>query len=102
MTTLLELEGFEVHSVASAAAVQEAVSGFRPDAVIVDLTLPDGYGADVYRSLSAAEPELPVVFASGDNEPPALRQWSAKKRVTFLRKPYDMNALMERLRDVAS
>jgi sigma-B regulation protein RsbU (phosphoserine phosphatase) len=101
MTMLLELEGFEVHAVGSAAAVEEAVSGFRPDAVILDLTLPDGHGTDVYRSLSAAEPELPVVFASGDAEPPALRDASAEKRVTFLRKPYDVNTLMERLRDVA-
>src|SRR2546421_3658503 len=42
MNTLLESEGYEVIQAENAAAVQAAFEGPQPDAVLLDLQLPDG------------------------------------------------------------
>lgn len=102
MRMLLELEGFTVRCVGRAAEVAQAVNDFVPEAVILDLSLPDGHGADVYRFLAAAKPDLPVIFASGDAEPEVLREWSAAARVAFLSKPYDVATLLDRLHRITT
>jgi sigma-B regulation protein RsbU (phosphoserine phosphatase) len=102
MKMLLELEGFEVRYVTRAAEVRNAVREFDPDLVILDLTLPDGHGTEVYRLLATSDPNLPVVFASGDAEPPHLAEWRTDARVTFVSKPYDFATLLERMREVVA
>jgi two-component system cell cycle sensor histidine kinase/response regulator CckA len=101
ITMLLELEGFAVRTVGRAAEVADAVAQFRPDVVILDLTLPDGNGADIYRSLMSAHPGLPVVFASGHADPDVLRERTHGGRVALLKKPYDFLELMDQLRLIA-
>src|SRR3954464_8798208 len=64
---LLERRGFTV--VAEADRVKaglEAVEALAPDAVLLDIQLPDGNGIDVCRTLTAADPELSVLLVSAD------------------------------------
>ena len=70
--------------------------------MILDLTLPDGDGVKVYRALSAAHPDLPVVFSSGNAPPPELMAWAARGRIAFLSKPFELGDLLARLRDTLS
>ncbi|HYC59598.1 MAG TPA: response regulator [Thermoanaerobaculia bacterium] len=102
MKALLEMEGFEVRCVYRASEVERAVTEFLPDVVILDLTLPDGNGVDVYRRLVASHADVRVVFASGDAEAPNLAEWKARGHVAFVSKPYDFATLVERMREVAA
>ncbi|HEV7765607.1 MAG TPA: response regulator [Thermoanaerobaculia bacterium] len=61
----LELAGFAIEIVSTGAAVVGGIETFRPDAVILDIGLPDESGFDVYDRVVARWPELPVIFASG-------------------------------------
>ncbi|WP_353941414.1 response regulator transcription factor [Streptomyces sp. HUAS MG91] len=62
VTGALRYEGWEVRSAATArAAVAEAL-GFRPDAVVLDIMLPDRDGLSVLRELRAAQPHVCVLF----------------------------------------
>src|SRR5438128_208139 len=64
---LLESHGFAVVGEAeSARAAFEAVADVAPDAVVLDVNLPDGNGIEVCRALTQANPELAVLLVSAE------------------------------------
>jgi len=48
-----------------AEAVVETAVALRPDAVLLDIRLPDGDGVDLAAEMSAAAPQTAVVLTSG-------------------------------------
>jgi CheY-like chemotaxis protein len=92
LQTLLELDGFQVHSATRGSEVAAAVADKRPDLLLMDYHLIDLDGLEVVRHLRAA-PEtaaLPVVIASGMNvEHEAIEAGAT----AFLVKPFDPQAL---------
>ncbi len=50
----------------SLAAAIAAIRAARPDAVLLDLSLPDSFGIESLESLTAAAPDLPVIILSGN------------------------------------
>jgi two-component system KDP operon response regulator KdpE len=97
LATNLRGAGYEVET-ATTAAEALAAAGLRPpDAVILDLLLPDGSGRDVLRELRAWS-EAPVVLVSavGDEEEKiAALDAGADDYVT---KPFAIGELLARLR----
>jgi DNA-binding NarL/FixJ family response regulator len=68
---LLERRGYTVVGEAdSAASAIEAVARLAPDAVLVDIRLPDGDGFELSGALTRAHPELAVLLASADRVAP--------------------------------
>jgi DNA-binding NarL/FixJ family response regulator len=68
---LLERRGYTVVGEAdSAASAIEAVARLAPDAVLVDIRLPDGDGFELSAALTRAHPELAVLLASADRVAP--------------------------------
>ena len=66
---LLELRGFVVVGEVDRAGVAfAAVQDLEPDAVLLDVHLPDGNGIDVCRALMQADPALAVLLVSADAE----------------------------------
>jgi two-component system response regulator EvgA len=66
---LLEHRGFSVVGEADRAqAGLEAVEAIAPDAVLLDINLPDGNGIDVCRILTQANPSLAVLLVSSDGD----------------------------------
>jgi DNA-binding NarL/FixJ family response regulator len=64
---LLERCGFAVVAEAGGArSGVEAVDAFAPDAVLLDIHLPDGNGIDVCRTLTEADPGLAVLLVSSE------------------------------------
>ena len=55
-------EGFAPESVATAARVLERVDGDSPDALIIDIGLPDADGRDLCQALRARGMNAPVLF----------------------------------------
>ena len=102
LTSLLDFEGFEVLTIGRGLAVIEAIQRFRPDAVILDLTLPDIAGAEVFRRLRKRWPDLPVVFSTGHGDDAASAAELKGKRVELLRKPYEIGDLLSALRRITS
>jgi DNA-binding NarL/FixJ family response regulator len=69
MRELLEHRGFTVVGEADGAkAARDAVQALAPDAVVLDINLPDGGGIDVCRTLTDANPALVVLLVSADAE----------------------------------
>jgi DNA-binding NarL/FixJ family response regulator len=71
---LLRRRGYVVAGQAgTAAAAREAVARLAPDALLIDVGLPDGCGFELATTLTRAEPELAVLLISA-NEPPAREE----------------------------
>lgn len=91
---LLEMHGLDVSTASTAAEVLPAIERERPDAVVLDVGLPDGDGIAVYRSIAAIHPNLPVVFSTGHGDLARVGGLSDRPNVAFLMKPYDIQALL--------
>ena len=60
--------GLETATAARVADARRLAAAWRPDALLVDLLLPDGNGADLARELEAELPGLRVVLMTGSDE----------------------------------
>ncbi len=86
MRMLCRRSGARLRRADSLATAERHLRGYRPDAVIVDLHLPDGSGLDLIRRLAQARPRLDVILAlSGD--PGAAMMARAAGADGFLAKP---------------
>jgi two-component system, cell cycle sensor histidine kinase and response regulator CckA len=100
LSAVLELEGIATDVAALGRDVEPAVERFRPEAVLLDLNLPDISGADVYRILMSRWPDLPVIISSGHADEAVVRELMSGAHSAFLLKPYDVETLMETLATV--
>jgi CheY-like chemotaxis protein len=80
--------------------VLNAISSTRPDAVVLDIGLPDVDGSTVYRQIAEQHPLLPVVFSSGHADQAKLEAHLSRPNVALLRKPYEIHALLATLESV--
>lgn len=96
---ILEAEGIVVHVVGLAADVIPAVDAFRPDVILLDLSLPDGDGRAVYEQI--APRHLPVIFSTGSASERELAE-TDRLNVPTLHKPYTADDLLRIIYEVLS
>jgi signal transduction histidine kinase/ABC-type amino acid transport substrate-binding protein/CheY-like chemotaxis protein len=65
--------------------------------VILDLTLPDADGIDLYRSIRAADPNVNIILMSGFDEQGAADAASSDAGALFLQKPFTPRELLSAL-----
>jgi two-component system, OmpR family, KDP operon response regulator KdpE len=97
LTTNLRGAGYEVVTAATAEEALSVAASLRPDAIILDLLLPDGNGTDVSRELRTWS-SVPVIVLSAvgeEAEKVAALDAGADDYVT---KPFGMDELLARLR----
>ncbi len=94
----LRLEGYDVETAASGTSGLEALAIAPPDAVVLDLGLPDIDGVDVCKRMRAAHDDTPVLMLTARD--------AVNDRVTgldagaddYLVKPFALAELLARLR----
>jgi PAS domain S-box-containing protein len=89
----LQNEGFEVRIAATGAEVLPRIAERKPDIVILDLSLPDDDGRNVYERILAEAP-LPVIFSSGHAREADVGRLLDNPRASFLMKPYTTEELL--------
>src|SRR6266540_2807150 len=94
MITLLESEDYEVIPAESAAAAQAAFEGPQPDAVLLDLQLPDGHGLDLLPAFKKHWPETEVIVLTGNATFDAAVEATKRGAYHFQNKPVDPKNLM--------
>lgn len=93
----LEAEGF---SVGVAGRVDDALAAARdeaPEAVVLDITLPDGSGHDVCRSLREGGYPGPILFLSARDEVRDRAEGLALGADDYIVKPFAFDELLARL-----
>lgn len=70
VATYLEREGFEVRTAADGREALAEIGRKRPDALVLDLMLPEVNGLDVLRKLRSGGDEVPVIVLSARGSEP--------------------------------
>jgi len=101
-TYLERLDGFEVAGEctgarAAAAAVLDQPAGRAFDLVLLDVTMPDGTGLDVLRTLRAHAAAVDVIAVTGVRDAETVRQMAALGVFQYLVKPFPFSVFRERL-----
>jgi DNA-binding NtrC family response regulator len=65
MSEFLKSLGYEVTDVGTCEAAREAFRIFRPDAAVMDYSLPDGTALDLLPSLKSLYPSVPLILLTG-------------------------------------
>ena len=93
---ILEHFGFAVLSAKGGAEAVD-VFGKEPgtiDAVVLDLTMPDMSGVDVFRRIRTLRADIPVLFSSGYTSSSVPAELNGQPGTDFLQKPYQASALV--------
>src|SRR4051794_31859679 len=94
----LRYEGWEVRSAGDGQSAVRTARDFRPDAVVLDMMLPDIDGLEVLRRLRGETPDVPVLFLTAKD--------SVEDRITgltaggddYVTKPFSLEEVVARLR----
>jgi DNA-binding response OmpR family regulator len=94
-------EGYLIDAVSNGAEAIESLREYRPDAIVLDLMMPDMDGWDFleqYRNVTGGDP-IPIFVVSAAG---AIAKSAHELGVrAFFRKPFDLAALLAAIREVA-
>ena len=94
----LRYEGFEVRAANTGTKAVSAAKEFRPDAVVLDIMLPDFDGLEVLRRMRATEPDVPVVFLTARDAVEDRVAGLTAGGDDYVTKPFSLEELVARLR----
>ncbi|MER5456659.1 response regulator transcription factor [Micromonospora sp. NPDC002389] len=98
LSMALRYEGWQVRTAGDGTAAVHAARQFRPDAVVLDVMLPDLDGFQVLRRLRAESATLPVLFLTARD---AVEERIAGLTVggdDYVTKPFSLEEVIARLR----
>lgn len=100
LASWLTQEGFQVSACHDGNSARRALAGQAPDAVVLDVMLPDGSGLELLKQLRSDHPGLPVLMLSARGEPLDRILGLELGADDYLAKPCDPRELTARLRAV--
>jgi len=98
LSMALRYEGWEVRTAADGGSAVQAAREFRPDAVVLDVMLPDFDGLEVLRRMRAETPEMPVLFLTARDAVEDRIAGLTAGGDDYVTKPFSLEELVARLR----
>lgn len=101
---LLERDGrFEVRTASTGYDAGILTEQFRPEVLLLDFKLPDINGTAVCRTIRAnpAYKHMQIIVISGVADPDEVAELRSAGADEFIRKPFDINAVIRRIVDLA-
>jgi two-component system, OmpR family, response regulator len=98
LSMALRYEGWEVHTAASDSSAVRSAREFRPDAVVLDVMLPDFDGLEVLRRMRAEAPDVPVLFLTARDAVEDRIAGLTAGGDDYVTKPFSLEELVARLR----
>ena len=94
---LLRKRGFDMIGAASAAEAEDVIEQYdgEIDALLMDINLPDGWGATVAQRLKSARPEMAVVYTTGFAEIDPILSGGLAGAQFVIRKPFTGDQLAD-------
>lgn len=84
-----------LHTAGSAAQGLDLLAQKKPDAVLMDIGLPDMSGLDAFKRLRQIDPKVPVIFMTGDTGSDLAIEAMRLGAYDHLLKPFDPDHLVE-------
>jgi len=100
---LLERDGrFEVRTASTGYDAGIVTEQFRPDVILLDFKLPDINGNVVCRTIRSNPnyEHMRIIVISGVADPDEVRELQAAGADEFIKKPFDINAVIDRVAEM--
>jgi two-component system, OmpR family, response regulator len=94
----LRYEGWEVQQAHTGSKAVSGAREFRPDAVVLDMMLPDFDGMEVLRRMRSFDPGVPVVFLTARDAVEDRVAGLTAGGDDYVTKPFSLEELVARLR----
>jgi nitrogen regulation protein NR(I) len=91
----LRADGLRIVTAPSGTAGIELVRGEKPDAVLLDVRLPDRSGLDVLRELRQIDPKLPVIIMTTHGTADTAIEAMQRGAFDYVLKPWDLEELTD-------
>ena len=98
LSSVLRYEGWSVQTAGSGAEAVKAGREFRPDAVVLDIMLPDFDGVEVLRRLRAEHPGVCVLFLTARDAVEDRVAGLTAGGDDYVTKPFSLEEVLARLR----
>ncbi|MEV0280459.1 response regulator transcription factor [Streptomyces sp. NPDC050610] len=98
LSMALRYEGWDVRTAADGAGAVRTASDFRPDAVVLDMMLPDMDGLSVLGRLRRERPEVPVLFLTAKDSVEDRIAGLTAGGDDYVTKPFSLEEVVARLR----
>ncbi|MFF2651567.1 response regulator transcription factor [Streptomyces sp. NPDC058045] len=98
VTGALRYEGWEVRCAGTAQAAVDEARAFRPDAVVLDIMLPDRDGLAVLRELRTGQPHVCVLFLTARDTVEDRIAGITAGGDDYVTKPFSLGELVARVR----
>lgn len=94
--------GYRVLQAAGPEEAYALLNSAQPDALLLDIHMPTMSGLALYIAIVARWPALEgcIAIMTGDAEADEVRTWLEHHRCLVIRKPFDLDQIVEWLRDV--
>jgi two-component system OmpR family response regulator len=100
LSMALRYEGWEVTTASSGLAAVKAAREVRPDAIVLDMMLPDFDGLEVMRRIRAEQPDVPVIFLTAKDGLEDRIGGLTAGGDDYVTKPFSLEELVARLRSL--
>lgn len=94
----LRYEGWEVQMAHTGSKAVQAARDFQPDAVVLDVMLPDFDGLEVLRRMHATSPDVPVLFLTAKDAVEDRVAGLTAGGDDYVTKPFSLEEVVARLR----
>ena len=98
LSMALRYEGWEVRTAGDGMTAVRHAREFRPDAIVLDVMLPDVDGVEVLRRVRADTPEVPVLFLTARDAVEDRVAGLTAGGDDYVTKPFSLEELVARLR----
>lgn len=94
IVSLLEAENIVVRHARTGLDVAPLLESFEPEIIILDVSLPDMGGREIYEGIIRTRPAIPVIFSTGYASESEIEPCLKTPNVALLSKPYTIEELL--------
>jgi len=98
LSMAMRYEGWEVHTATSGTEAVRVAREAQPDALVLDMMLPDFDGLEVMRRIRAEDPDVPVIFLTAKDGVADRIQGLTAGGDDYVTKPFSLEEVIARLR----
>ena len=98
LSMALRYEGWQIATAATGLTAVKAAREFRPDAIVLDVMLPDFDGLEVMRRIRSEQPDIPVIFLTARDAVEDRIAGLTAGGDDYVTKPFSLEELVARLR----
>jgi two-component system OmpR family response regulator len=98
LSMAMRYEGWQVSTAASGSEAVKAAREVRPDAIVLDMMLPDFDGLEVMRRVRSEDPDVPVIFLTAKDAVSDRINGLTAGGDDYVTKPFSLEEVIARLR----